>query len=338
MNLFRFITVVSFLFFFSGSFNHAYSEFTHTFGSGANQFNMTFVPIGNPGNVADTTGSPNPAGAVSYKYLMGKYEVSEDMIEKYNAEYGTANGLAITKDTRGTDKPATSVSWNEAARFVNWLNTSTGSLPAYKFTTSGVNDNIALWTPVDTLDYNAANPFRSLRTNYVLPNFDEWYKAAYYDPNTSTYYDFATGSNTAPTPVAGGTIAGTAVYSQPFEPGPADVNNAGGLSPFGVMGLVGNVQELQETETDLVNDSISSIRGNRGGSWIDFPFDVLPTDRGGVPPGFEFEVIGFRVASLDFTAVPEPSSMLGAVTLGLVGSMYRRRRKRQLSSMQQLPD
>ena len=33
-----------------------------TFGSGANTFNIDFVHIGNPGNPADTTGSPNPAG------------------------------------------------------------------------------------------------------------------------------------------------------------------------------------------------------------------------------------------------------------------------------------
>ena len=100
-----------------------------TFGSGANTFDIEFVSIGNPGNAADTTGSPNPAGSVPYTYRMGKFEISEQMIDKANA----VGGLGITKDTRGADKPATSVSWNEAARFVNWLNTSSGSTPAYKF-------------------------------------------------------------------------------------------------------------------------------------------------------------------------------------------------------------
>jgi hypothetical protein len=92
---------------------------TVTFGSGVNQFAMDFVTIGNPGNAADTTGSPNPAGSVGYTYDIGKFEVSEDMITKYNANFGTANNLVITKDNRGTNKPATSISWNEAARFVN---------------------------------------------------------------------------------------------------------------------------------------------------------------------------------------------------------------------------
>ncbi|MBM3967277.1 MAG: hypothetical protein FJ308_19770, partial [Planctomycetes bacterium] len=125
-----------------------------TFGTSGNQFTMDFVTIGNPGNAADTTGNPRPAGSVGYTYQIGKFEVSERMIEAYNNAYGNANSLAITKDSRGLDKPATSVSWNEAARFVNWLNTSTGSQEAYKFTTNNVYDSIELWTALDTLDYD----------------------------------------------------------------------------------------------------------------------------------------------------------------------------------------
>ena len=100
-----------------------------TFGSGANTFDIEFVAIGDPGNAADTTGNPNPAGSVPYAFRMGKFEISEQMIDKANDE----GSLGITKDTRGPDKPATRVSWNEAARFVNWLNMSSGSSPAYKF-------------------------------------------------------------------------------------------------------------------------------------------------------------------------------------------------------------
>ena len=54
---------------------------------------------------------------------MGVNEVSEQMIADYNIY---SAGPTITKDTRGANKPATGVSWNEAARFVNWLNTSQG--------------------------------------------------------------------------------------------------------------------------------------------------------------------------------------------------------------------
>ena len=181
-----------------------------TFEIGGNQFTMNFVDIGNAGNADDTTGRPNPAGAVGYAYGLGKYEVSEDMITKFNA----SQTLQITKTLRGTNKPATSVSWNEAARFTNWLNTSTGGSAAYKFTTSGVNDNIALWGSGDA-GYDASNPYRNSLATYVLPSMDEWYKAAYYNPTTSTYFDFPNGSNTAPTAVSSGTADGTASASNP---------------------------------------------------------------------------------------------------------------------------
>src|SRR6478672_11985687 len=82
------------------------SALADNFGSGANTFTIDFVTISNPGNAADTTGNPNPAGSVPYAFRMGKFEISEQMIDKAN----TLGGLGITKDTRGPDKPATSVS------------------------------------------------------------------------------------------------------------------------------------------------------------------------------------------------------------------------------------
>ena len=300
------------------------------FGSGANQFSMDFVPIGSPGNLADTTGTPTPAqtggvgvGAVSYTYQMGKYEVSEDMITKYNAAFGTANSLVITKDTRGANKPATSVSWNEAARFVNWLDTSTGGFAAYKFTTPGVNANIELWTATDTLDFDPANPYRSKRANFVLPSFDEWYKAAYYDPTANGglggYWNFPTGSDTAPTAVASGTAAGTAVYSG--QAGPADITSAGGLSPFGTMGQGGNAQEWQETANDLVNNSTTEVRGVRGGYWSGSSIILSSSTRSsGLPTGGNNN-IGFRVASLSSAAAPEPGSLAVWGLLGLAASL-----------------
>jgi len=297
-----------------------------SFGTGTNTFTMDFVTIGNPGNAADTTGDPNPAGAVGYEYGIGKFEVSEDMITKFNA----SQSLQITKDTRGTAKPATSVSWNEAARFVNWLNTSTGGFAAYNFTTGGVNANIALWTTSDTLDYDASNPYRSKRATYVLPSYNEWYKAAYYNPNDSTYYNFANGSDTAPMAVASGTTANTAVYNG--QSGPADVDQAGGLSPYGVMGLGGNVWEFEESSFDLANSSVSSSRAYRGGDWFGTGNGLSVLSRGYFNlPTFGGDSVGFRVASLSSSAppaVPEPSMMVIGTLFGLGGLMAKRRMKK----------
>jgi formylglycine-generating enzyme required for sulfatase activity len=297
-----------------------------TFGTGANQFQMEFVTIGNPGNAADTTGAPNPAGAVGYEYGIGKFEVSEEMIDKFNA----SQGLQITKDNLGTAKPATNVSWNEAARFVNWLNTSTGRFAAYNFTTSGVNDNIALWTAADTLDYDATNPYRSKRATYVLPSYNEWYKAAYYNPSNSTYYNFTNGSDTAPTAVSSGTADNTAVYNQTIAQGPADVNQAGSLSPYGVMGLGGNVWEWEESSFDLANSSNSSNRGIRGGNWGNISDVLSSSSRDGSSPSNESRGHGFRVVRLSSSAppVPEPSSLVIGTLFGLGGLLAKRRMKR----------
>jgi len=310
-----------------------------TFGSGSNSFAMELVTIGDPGNAADTIGVPIPAGSVGYTYDIGKFEVSQDMITKYNANFGTPNSLIIPFSDlsaiggNGPDKPATGVSWNQAARFVNWLNTSTGNAPAYNFITSDVNDDIVLWSISDP-GYDASNQYRNTLAKYVLPSYNEWYKAAYYDPNKSGgggYWVYPTGSDTAPTPDAVGMIAGTAVYDQPYVQGPAVVNQAGGLSPYGVMGLGGNVNEWEETSDDLANSSAFSNRGVRGGAWFDgFSSALSSSTRLVDGAGNECLCYGFRVASLtpSAAAVPEPSMMVVATLLGLGGYIGKRRMKR----------
>jgi formylglycine-generating enzyme required for sulfatase activity len=237
---------------------------TDTFGTEGNAFTMNFVGIGNPGNAPDTTGDPNPAGAVAYSYRMSPYEVSVDMVTKAN----TAGVLGITYTDRSDNNPATSVSWNEAARLVNWLNVSSGSVAAYKFSIQpagvgyGANANIALWTSGEA-GYNDKNPFRNSNAKYFLPSENEWYKAAYYDPNKTGgagYYDYATGSDTAPSPVASGTSG--AVYNG--QSSPADITSAGDLSPYGTMGQGGNVWEWMETNYSGTNNSSGLNRGLRG--------------------------------------------------------------------------
>jgi hypothetical protein len=303
---------------------------TITFGSGGNTFNMEFVTIGNTNNLADTTGIPNPAGAVGYEYGLGKFEVSEDMITKFNA----SQSLQITKDTRGTAKPATGVSWNEAARFVNWLNTSTGNQAAYKFADgSAVNDDIQLWTSGDA-GYDVNNKYRNSLAKYVLPSYNEWYKAAYYNPNNSTYYNFPNGSDTRPTAVISGIASNTAVYTQSGEAspsGPADVNLAGGLSPYGVMGLGGNVFEWEESSFDLANSSGSSSRGARGGDWNAGSSNLSSSSRASFSSKAEDgdNFVGFRVARLSSdAAIPEPSMMVIGMVFGLGGLAAKRRLKK----------
>ncbi|MCA9237346.1 MAG: SUMF1/EgtB/PvdO family nonheme iron enzyme [Planctomycetales bacterium] len=275
------------------------------FGSGADTFEIEFVTIGDPGNPADTTGAPNPAGSVPYQYRIGKFEVSEAMVDIANS----MSYLRIVHDDRGPNKPVTQISWYEAARFVNWLNTTNGHPPAYKFVANrGLR--FELWQPGDP-GYNPANAVRNSLAFYFLPSTDEWYKAAYYDPTSGAYYDYATGSDISPTAVASGSAAGTSVYGQPHLQGPADITLAGGLSPYGTMAQGGNAFEWEETEFDLVNDMASSVRGTRGASWGHSSDFLRSSVRTPFDPGLGASDVGFRVAS----RIPEPSTLL----LGLVG-------------------
>ena len=322
-----------------------------TFGTGENQFEIEFVEIGDPGNDDDPTAQPhlrqpNPAGSVDYIYKMGKYEVSRDMVDKANAE----GGLGLTLDpmdfvTGGPrpNMPATGISWNEAARFTNWLNTSQGFTAAYKFGAKpgdaayDANANIELWVDGDP-GFDDANPFRNSQAHYFLPTLDEWYKSAYYDPNANDgaggYWNFPTGSDTAPVKVANGTAPNTAVYEQSLSLGPADITQAGGLSPYGVMGLGGNVLEWEETQLFFERGpSVDELRSVRGGVWNfvsgDVAFLSADLSRGSSSPTREDRNIGFRVAS-----VPEPSTgMLGFLGMLVVGFMQRTRRSRQRDSL-----
>ena len=288
-----------------------------TFGSGANQFSMDFVTIGNPGNAADTTGSPNPAGAVAYTYNLGKYEVSRDMITKANS----AGSLGITLQDmtsyggNGVNRPAAGISWNEAAKFVNWLNTSTGGTAAYKF----VGGTFQLWSAGDA-GYNANNLFRNSLAKYWLPSSDEWYKGAYGKADGS-WSNFPNGSDNAPTAVISGTAANTAVYGQSEATGPADITSAGGLSAYGTMGQGGNVWEWNETAIDGSNNIVSENRVLRGGAWSYDSSYLGASSRPSQFPTNDNVDIGFRVAS-----VPEPSA-LSLLAVGLGGlAMIRRRR------------
>lgn len=292
-----------------------------SFGAGPNAFTIDFVPVGNPGNAADTTGDPNPAGAVGYSYRMGRYEVSRDMVNKANAAGGLTLQMADMSSTggNGPNQPAVGISWFDAAKFVNYLNTSSGSSPAYKFNNLGLME---LWQPSDP-GYDANNRFRNTRARYFLPSTNEWYKSAYYNPSGSNYVDYATGSNAAPTAVASGTAAGTAVWNQPFASGPASITQAGGLSAYGTMAQSGNVYEWQETEYDLVNDTVAAGRTIRGGNWDDvFPSGMSSTIRSISfgPSSGDLVFVGFRVASV----IPEPSSFLLCL-LASGGLLFRRR-------------
>ena len=287
-----------------------------TFGTTGNEFTIDFVDVGNAGNAADTT----TYGAVPYDYRMGKYEISQDAIAK-----ATASGMAnVTAGPWLNNQPAATISWYEAAAFVNFLNTSSGNTAAYDLTFSNGSWSMSLWSSEQAWTAGGANLYRNKDAYYFLPSENEWYKAAYYNPGGSNYFLYPTGSDTPPTPVASGVEAGTAVYDGATT-FPAEATLSGGLSPYSTRGQGGNVWEWTESAVDGTNSSPTQTRDVRGGGWDD-PFgDLLPTyQHTPAPPDREDDDIGFRVAS-----VPEPSTYALLLTAG-AGWLFWSRRKTSL--------
>ncbi len=294
------------------------------FGSGGDAFTIDFVNIGNAGNANDAgagSGSYSSSyGGVSYGYRMGTYEIAQDAITK-----ATASGvLNLGGGAWSATQSAASMTWFEAAAFVNYLNTSTGRPAAYQLDLG--NTTLTLWSSGQAWQAGGAggeNLYRHKDAYYFLPSEDEWYKAAYHknDGVTANYWDYATGSNTAPTAVASGTTAGTAVYNNGAFSSPADVNLAGGLSAYGTMGQNGNVWEWNESAFEGINNSSSENRAIRGGVWFAAEFNLRSSVRFSLPPANSGDGVGFRVAS-----VPEPTSTVLMISAGLLAIARRRRR------------
>lgn len=287
------------------------------FGTTGNEFTIEFVDIGNAGN-ADDAGAGggstfSPYGGVSYHFRMGAYEISQDAITK-----ATTSGLSgVVAGAWTGSQPAGSMTWYEAAAFVNWLNTSTGHQAAYQLT--GVT-GLTLWTSGEAWQLDGENLYRHKDAFYFLPSEDEWYKAAYHQNVgvTANYWDYTTASNTLPTSVASGTGAGTAVYNKTAS---ADVNNDGGLSAYGTMGQGGNVWEWQESALVAPNDNPSELRAYRGGGYDNTGGFLRADYRGNGVPTTSFGEIGFRVAS-----VPEPSTTGLLIGTGLLWLLRRQGR------------
>jgi sulfatase modifying factor 1 len=252
---------------------------------------INFVPIGNPGNAADTGGTEG-CGAVSYGYRIGKYEITNAQWNTFTAVAGVPTGNPSNAYDQsayftGAQQPTNMVSWYEAAQFCNYLTSGNKYSGAYKFDISGNFQSIDRVSSISTYG-----------TTYVIPTEDEWYKAAYFKPNASGYSLYANGTDTAP-------VAG--VNSNYNSSAPWNITN-GTMEQNGTFDMMGNVWEWNET-------LIGSDRGVRGGSYyLNFDFNLRSSIRNYGTPISELNGIGFRVAS-----VPEPATIcllaLGSLTL-----------------------
>lgn len=295
-------------------------------GVAASAITIDTVPVGKPGNAADATGY----GAVSYEYRIGTTEVTNaqyaaflnakaasDPLALYDFNMSDGFGGITRSGADGSytytpiagrgNMPVVYVNWFDSLRFINWLNNGQGN----------GNTETGAYTLLGgkIVPTNAATITRSPGAMWFLPSENEWYKAAYFNPATNSYFAYPTSSNVAPVvqPPPGGSNSANYWFAV------NDLTSAGAYSnassPVGTYDQGGNVWEWNEA----LNNSFRAIRG---GSWNDIPAFLNSSVRGYNGPADSSTSLGFRVAT-----IPEPSTVaLAAVGLiAFTGIAVRRR-------------
>ena len=318
--------------------------------------------VGNPGNTAD---NQTGRGSVAYTYRISKHEVTNAQFAEflnavdptasnslclYNFNMagnfggievsGTTDGARYVAQTGREMHPVSHVNWYDAARFVNWLHNGQGN--------GSTEDGVYTLLGGSCTPSNGASAIdRNAGATFVLPNVDEWYKAAYHknDGVSGNYWDYPTSSDTVPySDQPPGSDAPSASNTANFYKRDGDDSNGyndgyavsgttstgtnpltdvgaytSASSPYGTFNQAGNVSEWTET------DAGSSARILMGGHW-QAGNAGLATSGAGVGQLGAHVTSGFRVANV--TAVPEPSGflILTMINVLIVGKRWLLRR------------
>ncbi|MBW2692149.1 MAG: SUMF1/EgtB/PvdO family nonheme iron enzyme [Deltaproteobacteria bacterium] len=266
---------------------------------------IDWVTVGGAGNACDVQ-AVGCFGAVATTYRISKTEVTNGQyVEFLNAKAASdPNGLYSTSMGPGgsgfggitrsgspgsytyawiagrRNWPVNYVSFYDSLRFANWLNNGQGSgdteTGTYTITATGITNNSIT---------------RNTGANVFLTSEDEWYKAAYYDVVTASYFDYPAGSDVPPGCTAPGAVANTAnclnVVGNVIGVG----RYTGSASPNGTFDQGGNAWEWNEAVELTVE------RVQRGGSFLTSTDNLAAFLRGGGDPSIGNLSIGFRVAS-----------------------------------------
>jgi hypothetical protein len=199
------------------------------------------------------------------------------------ARSGSSGGYTYTAKLGQESNPVNFVSWYDALRFANWRHNGKPSGAQGPATTENGAYTFSGGTTVGTRNAGAL---------VFLPTENEWYKAAYYDATSASYFDYPTKSNAAPSsdsPPGGSNAAN--FYAGPFAHNPTDVGAyTGSPSPSGTYDQGGNVQEWVETAS-------GTTRGARGGSWLSGASSLAASSASSLDPTTETNSVGFRIAS-----------------------------------------
>jgi formylglycine-generating enzyme required for sulfatase activity len=291
---------------------------------------MDWTFVGDPGNACNPGTAIGCRGTVAYGYFIGTYEVTNAQYAEFlNAKaasdpsglYSTAMGTPASPNFGGITRsgvdgsysysaiagrenmPVGWVSPYDAARFANWMHNG-----------QGIGDTEA---GAYTITIGSTGPTltRSANAKFALPRDDEWYKAAFYDSGSASYFDYVTASNIQTVCAAPGPTPNTANCLNAVG-SPTNVGSyTGSASPYGTFDQGGNVFEWSEhggREAHTMyggsfNETLVPMTAEFDNYYV-FPFASDPS-------------FGFRLVM-----IPEPSTGL-LVIAGLLGLAGWRRKQ-----------
>ncbi|MFM8172586.1 MAG: formylglycine-generating enzyme family protein [Pirellulaceae bacterium] len=231
---------------------------------------LQFVEVGDPGNAPDSNGM----GAVAYRYRISKYETTAaQWVEFLNAKgraeeegglwtenmsradpgedkdprcdirrSGEAGSYVYRVAPEFANRPVNFVSYLDSCRFCNWLH-------------NGQGDGDTETGAYELRGYSGTDG-RRIRRNpgakFFVPTENEWYKAAYYDPEKSGgagYWKYPTRSDTKPSldrDSANGANWYRDDYLEPYYFMTEVGSFRRAIGPFGTLDQAGNVAEWTE--------------------------------------------------------------------------------------------
>jgi len=329
-------------------------------GGDSPDYGFDFVTITHPGNAPFVpVNPPNPffnsgtRGRVGYEYRIARVEVTTGQWLQFVNTFWTQGEIPggefipsiwgavrdpnydvpgrrfrLASDSPDAAmRPVFGITWREAAKYCNWLCNDQSSSPlsllngAYDAATFTGNPNGTL---NDQLTHNPG-------ARFWIPTWDEWLKAAHYDPNRygpgqEGYWQYDTMSETQPTPGppgVGETSAGYRIppfghYDIPLGAYPETV------SPWGLLDTSGGTSEWnEETFQDFYGEfRYRGSDGNYAGNNIDPGIDIDNTITVVVNNPFSNGNYGLRIAS----SVPSVSTGACALIALCSAPWFRRRR------------
>lgn len=317
----------------------------------AQDYDFRWVAVGAPGNRAvnlnevggDQYSSAYHRGSVSYSYRIttSKLDVNQYLqfltayTPYYTGDVGDIRyvgywGKVRTKDDgsyeffprTGTGHYGARITWEMAARYVNWLHNDKRSDSVSCFE-QGVYDTSTFYRDADGVYHHQTDP--SPGAKFWIPNLDEWIKAVYYDPKLDKYWTrpnstdrwLIEGLPTSPEPLT--ETIGHTLWETDQSRGLGGWNLGQypvTQSPWGLIDVSATARDFTSNRTQYPGEV--TLGGSMAGDVLYFFDDMLNYRR---TASLMNSLEGLRIAAV----VPSPSTPLAALTFFLIVTPRRRR-------------